>query len=262
MSVAQYTIGPPVHPTIYHDNGFLDKYAPQSPTWSVRLKYAEWKMALELVEADQHTGVTHYSNLSDAIGAYRHFLEGTGSDRTFSYERYVANDPSGQTTLSNAIEDAEEGASQLYHANYAGRSATFPMTGTKISCGSPGSRRFPYPATENWQKAIGAHEIWLSADVTVTVPTAPGGDPRFEMRFTLHAEDRYNFNPDNADITTGIPDAANGQFEVTGLARQYTNYSTLQRTVGWTEIAAPTVSGIPSHRQRQPSDNRRVRNRM
>ena len=82
------------------------------------------------------------------------------------------------------------------------------------------------------------------------------------MNFTLHAEDRYNFNPGAHDITTGIPDSANGQFEVTGLAKQYTNYSTLQRTVGWTEIPSPEVGGVPAHRQRQPSDNRRVRNRL
>jgi hypothetical protein len=46
---------------------------------------------------------------------------------------------------------------------------------------------------------------------------------------TLHAEDRYNSNPDAADIATGPPDAENGRFEQTGLAHQYMNRTTLGR---------------------------------
>jgi len=82
---------------------------------------------------------------------------------------------------------------------------------------------------------------------------------------TLHAEDRYNFNPGMHDIATGIPDSANGEFELSGLGHQYMNYSTLVRNLTWTGTAPASdsaVAGAPSGRQRQPSDNRRARNRL
>ena len=81
------------------------------------------------------------------------------------------------------------------------------------------------------------------------------------MVVTVHAEDRYNFNNGAADIATGIPDSANGELEAAGLAYGYMNYSTLQRTVRWTNTSAPVL--VPtSGRSRQPQDNRRLRNRL
>jgi len=53
------------------------------------------------------------------------------------------------------------------------------------------------------------------------------------MGFTLHAEDRYNFNPGMADIATGTPDSENIRFEITGLAHQYMHNGQLTRTVTW-----------------------------
>jgi hypothetical protein len=83
------------------------------------------------------------------------------------------------------------------------------------------------------------------------------------MDLVLHAEDRYNFNPGMADIATGIPDDANGVFEVTGLGAQYTNYATLKRTVTWSGLASgPQIQEPDEGRARQPQDNRRVRNRV
>jgi hypothetical protein len=55
------------------------------------------------------------------------------------------------------------------------------------------------------------------------------------MTMTVHAEDRYNFNPGAADIATGTPDGANGRFEQTGLAHQYTNSGSLEREVSWSQ---------------------------
>ena len=31
MPLATYSLGPPTHPRITHDNGFLDRYAPRKP---------------------------------------------------------------------------------------------------------------------------------------------------------------------------------------------------------------------------------------
>jgi hypothetical protein len=237
----------------------LDRFAPRPATTAERLHFAEWAARLEAAEAVQH--VPFAPDLPDALAAYRHFLYGHGTDRTFSYERYVANDPSGRVTLSNAILDAQRGAESLFAAHFAGlATVSFQMTSSAIPVGASAS--FPYPQTQNWQKAIGAHMIWLSADVTVASGVPPA-IPRFRMTLTLHAEDRYNFNPGAKDIATGIPDSDNGVFEITGLAKQYMNYSTLQRQVEWSGISTPALI-VPSTvgRQRQPSDNLRVRNRL
>jgi hypothetical protein len=84
------------------------------------------------------------------------------------------------------------------------------------------------------------------------------------MHLILHAEDRYNFNPGDADIATQIPDSANGQFELTGLGHQYTNYGTAARLARWSTSSAdfsvpPTAS---AGRLRTPADSRRLRNQL
>jgi hypothetical protein len=84
------------------------------------------------------------------------------------------------------------------------------------------------------------------------------------MDFVIHVEDMYNFNPGQSDIATGIPDSDNGRFEVTGLGRQYLNYSQLKRQVSWqgTDIANMVMTQDDTGRERKPQDNRRARNRV
>ncbi|MBA8876615.1 hypothetical protein [Phyllobacterium myrsinacearum] len=262
MTYAIYRRGAPHRPSITHDNGFLDKFARRAPTTEDRMNYARWRAKLELGESIQGVPGVPHNNLPDALAAYRHFLDGSGSDRTFGYERYVANDPSGQVTLQSAMVEAMGAAYDIHTLLYSGADGVFQFTGTAIACGGTNSY-FPYPKTENWQKAIGAHQIWISGDVKAKW-NAPANGADFEMTFVLHAEDRYNFNPGAADIATGIPDSDNGIFEITGLAKQYMNYSTLERHVSWTgkPAAGFNVSMVPWLRQMQPSDNRRARNRI
>lgn len=256
MPEATYTIGLPTHPPVAWDNGFsVTKHSPTARDYAL---LAEWIALLNAGEAGQKVPLLPHNDLSDALAAYRHYLYGNGKDRIFSYERYVTNDLSGKTTLENALSDIEEGAEQLYRASLAGQPANFKITGTAIKCGRRHSAEFPYPVTENWQKAIGYHVIWLSSDVAVTLAA---NQPNFSMVVTVHAEDRYNFNNGAADIATGIPDSANGELEAAGLAYGYMNYSTLQRTVRWTDASAPVLMPT-SGRTRQPQDNRRLRNRL
>ncbi len=72
-------------------------------------------------------------NLSNGIEAYRHFLEGNGADRSFSYDEFVSEDPSGQTVLNNAIADTQRGAEDLYNQmiardpSLAGKPITFDI---------------------------------------------------------------------------------------------------------------------------------------
>jgi hypothetical protein len=165
-------------------------------------------------------------DLEEACKAYRHFLYGGGSGRNFSYDLYVLNDESGRTTLANAMLDIQDGAEVVWESDNSKKQ--FAITGGPISCGT--TTLFPYPATENWQKAIGGHIIWLSGNVKVI---EKNGETWFNLEMVLHAEDRYNFNPGQKDIATGIPDSDNGIFEITGLGRQFTQKAALKRIIKW-----------------------------
>lgn len=217
---ARYRLGAPIRPiSIVFDNGFLDKFPPREPTLGDYGKLALWQTKLAAAESLR-------PDLKEGCEGYRHFLEGGGMPYVFSYENYVFNDQSGQTTLANAMLDIQDGAEIVWEAD---RSLTsFSITGGPISCG--GNDLFPYPTTENWQKAIGGHIIWLSGSVTVT---HKGGQDWLKLDMVLHAEDRYNFNPGQHDIATGVPDSDNGIFEITGLGKQFTQTSELKRTIEW-----------------------------
>ncbi|HEX8368087.1 MAG TPA: hypothetical protein VF604_06065 [Pyrinomonadaceae bacterium] len=249
-----YRIGNPTRPNIQHDNGFLQN--PNNPNdpkpistvapsqadidyYNDQLNQVTWAQRIDNFNIPFRDEDDTARRLEDGIEAYRHFLEGKGADRNFSYDEFVSEDASGQTVLNNAIRDTQRGAEDLYNQmiardpSLAGKPITFNVTSGAITVG--GSDAYPYPATENWQKAIGGHPIWNSATVTVNPPTEAGGRPQFSMNYTLHAEDRYNFNPGQADIATGVPDATRGKLEQTGLAHQYTQYATLDRSVSWTQ---------------------------
>jgi hypothetical protein len=245
-TAADYTTGPPRRPPIHHDNGFLqnpnDPRDPNPiptipPTDADRQALQDWRNKLEWAERAQWLPVGPHTDIEDGLAAYRHFLDGNGQDRTFSYDSFVNGDGAGRTTLENATRDVQLGAEEIYRQMIArdpglqSGPVTFSMSGSQIAVGN--SDKFPYPETENWQKALGGHQIWMSATVTVRPPANPGEEPQYSMRMMLHAEDRYNFNPGAADIATGTPDAANGRFESTGLAHQYMNYGTLERDVTW-----------------------------
>jgi hypothetical protein len=264
-----YRVGDPTRPPIRHDNGFLQN--PNNPNdpnpvatvepsqadidyYNDQLNQVRWAQRIDGLPIPFRDEDDEARRLNDGIAAYRHFLEGNGADRTFSYDKFVEEDPSGQTVLSNATTDLQRGVEDIYNQMIAddpslkNQTITFDVTGGVITVGA--SERFPYPETEDWQKAIGGHPIWTSATVTVTPPSTPGGDPQFSMDMTLHAEDRYNFNPGQADIATGVPDATRGKLEQTGLAHQYTQYATLEREVTWTQgdISGSTESANPNDR--------------
>jgi hypothetical protein len=104
---------------------------------------------------------------------------------------------------------------------------------------------YPYPATENWQKAIGGHALWVSAEATVDSNPATGRRT-VEIAVTLRAEDMYNFNPGGADIASSTSDAENGRFEIVGLGTEFLQTGTVTRKVTFT---------IPNAKQ---ADNRVV----
>lgn len=220
ISGARYRLGAPARPSsIVWDNGFLDKLKPRKPTAGDYTARVKWAAQLEIAEKLR-------PDLKEALEAYRHFLYGGGSDRVFSYESYVMNDRSGNHPRQRNARHSgwRQGLSWKRPSV-----RQFSITGGQIPCG--GTSLFPYPQTENWQKAIGGHVIWLSGGVKIADRAGQTLVSCLDM--TLHAEDRYNFNPGAKDITTGIPDSDNGIFEVTGLAKQYTQTATLRRIIEW-----------------------------
>lgn len=217
---ARYRLGAAIRPqSIVFDNGFLDKFKAREPTVAERLSAAKWLLKLSVSESLR-------LDLADANQAYRHFHKGGGMPRTFAYENYVYNDSSGTTSLANAMLDIQDGAEMVWEADKS--VMEFSITGGQISCGQ--DDLFPYPANENWQKAIGGHVIWLSGQVKVTERDK---NFWFKLAMVLHAEDRYNFNPGALDIATGIPDSDNGIFEITGLGTQFDQTSELKRNIEW-----------------------------
>lgn len=260
---------------LQHDHGFLDdgngnidESKREEATWSDRLELLKWIAKLEAAELLR-------PDLVDGTAAYRHFLEGGGATRAIDYERFIQGDSSGATIAASLQEDAQQAAMEKHDALIQGKTpevgtTTFRMRTDAIPVGNDG--RYPYPATENWQKAIGAHQLWMEMDVTVEVyevsrvdppGVEPGSAPvctpdgdttitygrRFSVNLTVHMEDMYNFNPGAADIATGTPDAANGRFEVTGLGNEYLNTATFSRELSFEAtmdpVAAPGSGGMP-----------------
>lgn len=280
-------------PEFHHDHGFLDdghggrdESRLRDPTWADRVELLKWVAKLEAAELLR-------PDLVDGTAAYRHFLNGNGATRDIQYARFLANDSSGHTVLASAMADTRQAALERHDRDVAASGPTEGTSSYHIRTGvmsvTSGDARYPYPATENWQKAIGAHSLYIEATVTVTVTRVheaggglPGGVPaagegsssdvgpptyarHFHVEMTIHAEDMYNFNPGNFDIATGLPDDANGRFELTGLGHEYLNTGTYSQPFDFDSTmepaASPANNASPSDagrgtREGRPADRR------
>ena len=246
-----FTEGPAIRPNIKHDHGFLDdgngnidNSKRRAATFEDYRKYVWWDTKLEGAQVLR-------PDLKDATDAYSNFLHGDGAQWNFSYDKFVRGDSSGKTVLESAIEDVRSGAIAIHDKKVPTPPASqridqFDIVSGVIAVGGKDAR-YPYPDTENWQKAIGAHFIWLSASVKVI--TDPKAKTRaFTIKMTLHAEDMYNFNPGMKDIATGTPDSDNGRFELCGLGKEFLSVSTLTREITFTVPLGP----LPDTRVQPP----------
>lgn len=231
----RFVEGKPQRPNIRHDHGFLDDGSGnidpkkrQPPTAQDFALKERWKMAAQLKSLVS-------PDLKDAISAYAHFLiDNNGAPRTFDYESFLKDDTNGQTVLQSAIDDTRAGVLDIFDKKFpapasAPRRDQFSVTSGPVTVGrlTP-DHRYPYPITENWQKTIGGHALWLSADVLVdSTPQTRS----VQITMTLHAEDMYNFNPGGGDGATGIADAENGRFEITGLGSEFLQTGTAARKI-------------------------------
>ena len=60
------------------------------------------------------------------------------------------------------------------------------------------------------------------------------GELRASAETTVNFEDRYNFNPGQNDIATGVPDSERGVLEETGLAQQFDQVGQARLNTTWT----------------------------
>lgn len=248
---ATFVAGAVAPPRIRHDHGFLGKGTDRSelddskrrePTIADRAAFAAWASKLrgaQLLRPD----------LKEACDAYEHYLFGKGAPLAIDYDRFLTTDPSGNTVLQSALEDTRLGAISLHDRMVTSmpkeaRTDSFTMRSGVVVVGDS-DNRYPYPATENWQKAMGGHAVWVEARVNVVTDPA-AGRRRFEIDFAIHGDDMYNFDPEKEDIATGTPDEANGRFQETGLADEFLSMGTATRTIQFSlPLGASDPNAVP-----------------
>ncbi|MCH9729565.1 MAG: hypothetical protein K0U84_07815 [Actinomycetia bacterium] len=214
-----FVLGPPTKPKIEWDEDF--EYGSRSPGLDDWIDRAKWQAKLAGARALR-------PDLDDATAMYEHYWDNDGKPIVFDYEEAFREDSAIRANVQAEIARAQRAAEGFVRAG----NESFSMTGDAVA--SP-----EYPETENWQKAIGGYQQWSSADVRVDGNTVT-------MEVTVHAEDHYNFNRGDADVTTGIPDNVNGRFTELGWAKPFDSSGSLTRTITWELGDAPTIeSGTP-----------------
>lgn len=199
-----YTEGMPQEPFVVFDEDF-----PYDPNYEISASdyasYLKWQVLLEGAETLRH--------LPDGTAAYRHYLFGQGADFTVDYEKAYRQDKHIQRNVDDKLNEAIIAATTYYNTTGNTR---YSLSGGPTGIGNG--------STENWQKAIGGHQVWNSMNVSVE------GDI-MTIEVTVHVLDRYNFNNNMSDIATGVSDNVNGLFQVAGLANSYTTRGSLSRVI-------------------------------
>lgn len=213
-----YKLGKPEQPQweVYkqYDNDFA--YDPnEKPSVGDYKNWMKWKI---LNEGAQYAGWMFNRNMPDAIKAYEHYRSGDGTALEIDYAKAYREDSSIKTGVDNNIRETQ----QLVENMIAdGQKPPFSITSGLIPMGNP------YPVTENWQKTIGAHKIWISADITVDE------NGQIHMDTIVHEIDRYNFNNNMKDIASGASDNENGRFEQLGWAKSYDTIGQVTFDISW-----------------------------
>lgn len=213
-----YKIGTGPKPTINWDNGFAHDPS-VSPTAS---DYLEWARYGALLAGAQALG-----HLPDGTRAYAHYRDATGTDLSVDYNKAIRDD----ADITNGFDAELAGAQQDIEREHDGTTENFNVYSMKA--------RTVNSATENWQKALGGHRIWGTGSVKYDPKTC-----EYTLEITVSVEDFYNFNKGQADIATGLPDDANGRFEVLGWAKSFFSRGEVTRTVTWKRGQADDTTQI------------------
>lgn len=246
----RYILGKPERPIFAHDNGFLDVYPPRKPTISDTKMPRKWERFLDessiLCEKNSFLGfewtVAKYirecgGEQPEANKAYRHFLFGDGKPRTVDYEKYIEQEEHGRAVVTTIAKDF------IGHVERIGKNRSgFSVTSKKMYAVGGQHEVIKGPKTTNWDRTIGAHQIWVSANIAVEVVAAK---IVYAADVTFHMEDQYNFNPGQRDKRTHLKDEQNGMLELSGYGKQYMTYATFYRKLTWTsgDVQSAIITG-------------------
>lgn len=174
-------------------------------------------------------GADTLNYLPDGAEAYEHYREGNGEPLELDYTKAYNEDPAIKENCDRIVAETNRAVQQMIAD---GQQPPFSIT-------SEFTGAYPYPETENWQKAIGGHQVWVSADVSYDA------NGNVVVETVIHAQDRYNFNRGQADIATGTLDEVNGRFEELGWAHSFDTYGEVSFRSEFDEngqIAAPELT--------------------
>lgn len=163
-----------------------------------------------------HAGAEAIADMPDACELYAHFRDGSGTPRTFDYDKAYEEDAGVRNSVNNEVNQSLQAANEAVGAGQNGITLHSPMHNNEGY----------YPQTENWQKAIGGYSTYTETDVQVSGDTVTA-------TVTVYAQDKYNFNAGAQDIRSGASDAENGRFEELGWARSFETSGSTTQTYTW-----------------------------
>ncbi len=181
-----------------------DNYFPYDPNAVPTLEdYANWAYW-----GTMSWGADVLNHLPDGVEAYDHYRNGNGEPLELDFTKAYNEDSAIRSNCDSMVAETNRAVQEMIAA---GQTPPFSITSEFVPSSS-------YPVTENWQKAIGGHQLWVSADVSYDA------DGNIVVKTVVHAQDRYNFNSNQADIATGTKDEVNGRFEELGWAHSFDTY--------------------------------------
>ncbi|MGB3708256.1 MAG: hypothetical protein WA998_08175 [Gordonia sp. (in: high G+C Gram-positive bacteria)] len=227
VSVVGYKSGDKSAPPIVWDETY--EYNSKDSNLADFAKKAKWLGILKAAQLGK-------PDMDDATAMYAHYWDNNGEPVEFDYEEAYREDEGVKKSVDDEIRNTQRGVEEMIQQGQT----EFSFTSTEARGNSE------YPTTENWQKAIGGYQQWSSGDVVVDGDTVT-------MTVTVHAVDRYDFNPGQHDIASGAPDDDNGRFTEIGWAKPFDSSGEITRTVSW-KIGDPDSLTISD--EGSPEENR------
>jgi hypothetical protein len=201
------TVQPDRH--IEHDNDFPHGSKRGQATMKDRANWAKWKLALEAARAAGH---------KDSAACFEHFRDNSGTPMTIDYEKGYRDDAGIRNHVNGEINGSLQAANEAVKAGKTDITLHSPIHSTEYDG--------TYPQTENWQRTLGGHSTFTETDIKVEGDTVIA-------TVTVHAKDRWNFNNDSSDSSSGVADADNGRFEELGWAQSFDTSGSMTQTYTW-----------------------------